>query len=128
MILLDENIVSDQADLLRRRRVHFRHIGHDFLPQGIQDDDILSVLHRLRRPTLFTRDLRLYRPDLCHDGYCIVCLDVGRSQVAEYVRILLRTPQYATAAGRMGIVATISPAVIRAWRRHAGSETFHALP
>jgi hypothetical protein len=127
VILLDENIIADQAALLRRRRVHLRHVGHDFARQGIQDDDIIPLLHRLRRPTLFTRDLGLYRPRFCHPNYCIACLEVGEAEVADFVRTFLRTPGLTTAAERLGTVARVSRGAIRTWRRGSSSEGMIAL-
>ncbi|MGB7156778.1 MAG: hypothetical protein WBD40_01850 [Tepidisphaeraceae bacterium] len=128
MILLDENIVVEQATVLRHRRVHFRHVGHDFSRQGIQDDNIIPLLHRLPRPTLFTRDLGLYRPRFCHPNYCIACLDVDELDVADFVRIFLRAPRFATVARRLGWVARVSPGGVRAWQRHQKSEIFIPLP
>ena len=88
VILLDENIIVDQVDRLRRRRIRCRHIGHDFEPQGIHDDNILPVLHRLRPPTLLTRDLGLYRRSICHPHYCIICLQVRELDVAAPARLV----------------------------------------
>lgn len=56
MNLLDENIPLEQRDLLRVRGIHCRVIGQDVARLSISDEDIITLLHRLKRPTLFTRD------------------------------------------------------------------------
>ena len=124
VILLDENIIVDQVDRLRRRRIRCRHIGHDFEPQGIQDDNILPVLHRLRPPTLLTRDLGLYRRSICHPNYCIICLQVRELDVAAPARLVLRQPVFSTAARRMGLVVKVNVTLIHIWERHARGERF----
>lgn len=127
MILLDENIIANQVQLLRRQGVHCRHVGHDFESEGIADDNILPVLHRLRQPTFFTRDLGLYARSLCHPGYCLICLDVDESNVAAFVRGVLRHRSFNTASARMGRVLRVNTELIRVWRRHASAEQLTAL-
>jgi hypothetical protein len=64
--VLDENIPLDQRDLLRTWGVHCRVIGQDIAPISIGDDNILALLHRLKQPTLFTRDEDFFKHRLCH--------------------------------------------------------------
>jgi hypothetical protein len=125
-MLLDENIIVSQVQLLRSQGVRCRHVGHDFESQGIQDDNILPVLHRLRRPTLFTRDLGLYGRLLCHPNYCIVCLEVRESDVATFAR---RVPPPQIVCHRFGAHGTRhqakretdpNVATKRAWRAICG--------
>jgi hypothetical protein len=71
MNLLDENIPSEQADLLKARGIRCRNIGEDFAHLGIVDENIISLLHRLKQPTLFTRDRDFFKRDLCHPGYSL---------------------------------------------------------
>lgn len=66
MNVLDENIPLDQRDLLRTWGVHCRVIGQDIAPISIRDDNILALLHRLKQPTLFTRDEDFFKHRLCH--------------------------------------------------------------
>ena len=61
MNLLDENVPSDQRDLLRTRGIHCRVIGQDVAQLSIGDDNILALLHRLKQPTLFTRDEHFFK-------------------------------------------------------------------
>jgi len=55
---------TSQPQLLGRYAV--RHVGYDLGRQGMQDEEIMPFLHRLRRPTFFTRDLDFYAPSLCY--------------------------------------------------------------
>ncbi|MDM8550458.1 hypothetical protein QUF72_10285 [Desulfobacterales bacterium HSG2] len=56
MNILDENILNDQRQLLRMRRITSRQIGDDTGRKGMQDEEIIPLLHRSDRPTFFTRD------------------------------------------------------------------------
>ena len=47
MNLLDENVRDDQRALLRQWRIPFRQIGKELSRAGIQDDNLLPLLHRL---------------------------------------------------------------------------------
>lgn len=122
MNILDENIRSDQRELLRRYRIAARQIGHDIAQKGIKDQAIIPFLHQLRRPTFFTRDRDFYDRHLCHPGYCLVWLDVDRSQVADYVRRVLRHTRLNTQVKRMGTVIRASSAGLHIWRRHGEAE------
>jgi hypothetical protein len=122
MNILDENIRSDQRDLLRGNRIAARQIGHDIAQKGIKDEAIIPFLHQLQRPTFFTRDRDFYDNRLCHPSYCLVWLDVDRDQVGEYVRRVLRHSRLNTQAKRMGTVIRVSSAGLHIWRRHGETE------
>jgi hypothetical protein len=58
MIVLDENIPEDQRLLLRSWRVRAYQVGRDVGRAGFKDEQqIIPLLLKLRRPTFFTRDL-----------------------------------------------------------------------
>jgi hypothetical protein len=122
MNILDENIRSDQREQLRRYRLVARQIGYDIAQKGIQDQAIIPFLHQLQRPTFVTRDRDFYNRRLCHQGYCLVWLDVGRDQVAEYIRRVLRHPRLNAQTKRMGAVIRVSSAGLRILRRHDEEE------
>lgn len=122
MNILDENIPESQRRVLRSRRVPIRQIGHDVGRKGMKDDEIIPLLHNLRRPTFFTRDLGFYERDLCHARYCLVCMAVGKNEVAAFVRRLLRQPELDTQAKRMSTVIRISRRGLCVWRLHAEQE------
>lgn len=108
MTVLDENIIESQAQLLRSWRIPFRQIGQSVARQGMKDDEIIPLLHSLRQPTFFTRDLRFYERETPHAGYCIVTLAVGQNEVASFAR-----------ARSTGLVRALRPA------RRAGSSARH---
>src|SRR5947209_6618641 len=116
MNVLDENIPESQRALLRRRRVTVRQIGQGVGRKGMKDDEIIALLHQLDRPTLFTLDGDFYDRRLCHEGYCLVHLDVEEEMVAEYVRRLLRLRGLHTKAARMGHVVRVLPTRLTVWR------------
>jgi hypothetical protein len=119
MIVLDENVVDSQCVALCARRVRFRQIARELAVRGIDDSDIIPLLHRLRRPTFFTRDLDFDRPELCHGNYCLVVLAVRKDQVAEYVVRVLRHPQLDTHARRMGKVIRAGHSGLVCWSVNA---------
>ena len=103
MNLLDENIFDPQRLQLLAWKIHVRQIGVDIGQQGMDDrEEIIPLLHNLRRPTFFTRDEDFYHPWLRHPGYCLVFLDVRPDDAAHYIRRFLRHPSFRTQAQRMG--------------------------
>ncbi len=116
MNLLDENIRDDQRMLLRQWRIHFRQIGKEISRAGIQDADILPLLHHLKRPTLFTHDKRFFSRRLVHPAYCLVWLDVFDGDAAWFIRRFLRHPAFRTHAQRMGKVVRAHPDRLQFWQ------------
>jgi hypothetical protein len=82
-------------------------------------EHIVPLLHKLDHPTFFTRDLGFFDQDRCHDGYCLVCLDVNQKDAAHFVRRFLRPPSFNTKAKRMGTVLRASPTGLSVWRSNA---------
>ena len=123
MNILDENILSEQRQLLKMWRITSRQIGDDAGRKGMQDEEIIPLLHRSDRPTFFTRDNDFYRRHLCHSGYCLAYLDVGRYEVANFVRRLLRHRQFGTRAKRMGTVIRVFHGGLAVWYLHAEKES-----
>jgi hypothetical protein len=121
--LLDENILKDQRELLHSWRIPVHQIGHDAGRKGMKDDEIIPLLQQLTRPTFFTRDFGFYNRKLCHARYCIVYTAVDRSEVAVFMRRLLRHPDLKAEADRLGKVMRLSSAGISIWQLHAEAET-----
>ena len=113
MNVLDENIIESQRQLLRAWRIHIRQIGHELGRAGMLDDEIISLLMRLRQPTFFTRDLRFYDAKNRSAKYCIVCLAVGQQEAAVFVRKTLRHRAFNSRAKRMGKVIRVTHTGIR---------------
>ncbi len=116
MNILDENVPENQRAILRKQRVAVRQIGQDLGRDGMKDDEIFPLLHKLNRPTFFTLDSDFFNPRLCHESYCLVQLDVDEESVAEYVRRLLRHRQLNTKAKRLGRVIRAHPTGLALWR------------
>src|SRR5438105_14266682 len=109
MNVLDENIPESQRALLRRRRVTVRQIGQGVGRKGMKDDEIIALLHQLDRSTFFTLDGDFYDRRLCHEGHCLIHLNIDDESIADYVRRLLRHRALNTKAKRMGLVIRALP-------------------
>jgi hypothetical protein len=107
MNLLDENVRDDQRTLLRQWRIPFRQIGKEISSKGIQDDNVLPLLHRLKGVTFFTHDEDFFKRALCHNSYCLVWLDVKQNEAAAYIRAFLRDASFRTRAQRIGKVVHV---------------------
>ncbi len=117
MIILDENIFADQRDLLQDRHITSRQIGVDLEKKGLSDEEIVTLLHQLARPTFFSRDQDFFDRRFCHARYCIVWLDVKPVEVAEYAWRFLRHARFRSRKQRLGTVARVSPRGIVFWRQ-----------
>jgi len=117
MNILDENIGEDQRKRLERWRIRVRQIGVDLGRKGMKDQNqVIPLLHSLKQPVLFTGDLRLYKAELVHKAYCIVCISCRPKESAYFIRRVLRHPSFNTKAKRMGTVVCVSDVGLRAWR------------
>ena len=122
MIILDENIPDSQRLLLRDWRIQISQIGHEVSRQGIKDEEIIPLLHRLKSVTFFTRDIGFYNRYLCHADYCLVCLAVNQYEVASFIRRFLKHPDFNTKIKRMGKVVRLTHIGLQVWQRHAEKE------
>ena len=128
MNILDENVPESQRVLLRSRRVAVRQIGRDLGWKGMKDREIIPLLHELDRPTLFTLDRDFYDRRLCHEGYCLVYLDIYDELVAEFTRRVLRLRELNTKAKRMGHIVWVSPTGVVLWRVRQSQEGHLSWP
>jgi hypothetical protein len=83
--ILDENIPEVQRNLLRSKRVPVEQIGLGIGRDGMQDEEIIPLLHGLDRPTFFTEDADFFSCRLCHERYCLVYLDIEDELIAAYI-------------------------------------------
>ncbi|MDP8922319.1 MAG: hypothetical protein M3O34_05510 [Chloroflexota bacterium] len=119
MNILDENIPESQARLLHGSGIRARQIGRDIGRAGMQDEEIVTLLHACRPATFFTRDRDFDDPGLRHPAYSLVRLDCEEDEAAVLVRRVLRHPELNTFAKRAGTVVRASGAGVRIWRRDA---------
>jgi hypothetical protein len=117
--VLDENIRDDQRLLLRKWKISFQHIGKELSRSGIKDENVIPLLHDLRRVTFFTQDRDFFRQRLCHHAYALVYLDVRYSEVAECIRSFLKHRTFNTQKQWMGLVATVLPDGAQFWCKGA---------
>ncbi len=69
MNVLDENIIAPERERLRAWRIHFQRIGGEMGRLGMKDrEEIVPLLHTLKRATFFTRDHGFYHPSLLHSS------------------------------------------------------------
>lgn len=118
MNVLDENIPLDQRDLLRTWGIHCRVIGQDLARSSIGDENIVSLLHRLKQPTLFTRDEHFFKRRLCHPSYGLVWLDLRPEEASLFIRRVLRFPRFASRRSRMGFVIRAHHDGLQFWQRN----------
>ena len=118
MNLLDENIRQDQGELLRRWGIRFRWLTRDVARSGIQDPDVIPLLHRAHRVTFFTHDRDYFKRELLHPAYCLIWLDVFDGRAAEFIRRFLRLPAFSTHALRLGKVVRVHAHRITFWQLH----------
>ena len=119
MNILDENVLEGQRRLLENWGISFRQIGYEIGRKGMQDGEIIPFLLRLRQPSFFTSDHHFYNPPLCHGRYCLVYLDVSQLEAANFIRRLLRHPEFDTVAKRMGAVIRVSHTGLSVCRVHS---------
>ncbi len=118
LILLDENFPDDQLPPLKEWRIRFRQIGRGVARWGINDPDIIPVLHDIGRVTFFTQDEDFFSRKLCHAAYCLVWLDVRTDDAALHMRRYLKHPRFRNQATRMGTVARTHYEAIHFWQRN----------
>lgn len=92
-------------------------IGPNIARTSTSDDDILPILHRLKRPTFFTRDEAFWKRRLAHARYCLVFLDIREKEgeIAAAIRRFLRHPVFNTHGKRMGKVVRIRLTGVNYW-------------
>src|SRR5580692_9488501 len=82
----------------------------------MKDDQIIVLLRRQRNIAFFSRDTGFYLPDLRHQRYRLVVMNVRQNEVAAFVRRFLHHPDFDTQVKRMGNVVRISHAGLAIWR------------
>jgi hypothetical protein len=127
MLILDENISEIEVWRLREWRIAVRQIGPDIAGASTTDENILTVLRRLKTPTFFTRDRDFWNPQLRHARCGLVFLDIPEheGEVAAAVRRFLRHPAFNTHAKRMGKVVRIHRDGISFW--HLGTDKLQSV-
>ncbi|MEO6843552.1 MAG: DUF5615 family PIN-like protein [Ginsengibacter sp.] len=113
MYLLDENITRDQRELLERWHFQAKQVGVDFGVKGIKDEQIVTLLQQTNGILFITRDSDFFKKEYCHSKYCIVFLDLGKYEVAYFIRKFLKHPLFNSSRKRMGKVIKINQTFIQ---------------
>lgn len=113
MYLLDENITKDQKELLEKWRYNVKQIGVDIATKGIQDIQIITLLQQLHGVLFLTRDTDFFKQSYCHLNYCIVYLDVEKTETAYFIRKFLKHPNFNTTAKRLGKIVKVNQTLIQ---------------
>ena len=114
MIVLDEHLNGLGVDRAIQTWYRGRVCGIMELRPGsvIKDDVISHLLRQVRQPTFVTLNSKhFWQRTAAHPDFCVVCLVLtteNAGAIAPLLRRLLRLPEFATRAGRMGRVARIS--------------------
>ena len=126
MLITDENISEAEIWRLREGGTRLRTIS-DVAIKSIQDDNIVSLLHRLKLPTLFTKDKHYWKYSLVHSGYCLVYLDVPEHEgrIATFIRRFLHHHHFNTHSKRMGKVVRLHVRGIEFFEK--GTRKSHAI-
>ncbi len=119
MLIIDENVSEIEVWRLREWGIAVRQIGADIAATSISDENILPILHRLKRPTFFTRDQDFWDSRLVHAKYCLVFLDIREHEglIAGTIRRFLRHTAFDSHAKRMGKVVRIHPRGFSFWQQ-----------
>lgn len=119
MLVLDENMRDQDWHDLRRLRIRARKVGEDVGRAGMDDEEVIPLLHRLKTVTFFTGDIDYYRPNRRHAAYCLVYLDIEPKDTVDVIRRFLRHPAFRTWAQRKGTVIRVNLQGLRVWRWRA---------
>jgi hypothetical protein len=84
---------------------------------GIQDPDIIPLLHHSNRPVLFTHNQDYFKRALIHPAYCLVWLDLYDGDAAIFIQRFLRHAAFASHRKRMGKVIRLHPQRINFWEK-----------
>lgn len=123
MYLLDENITKDQKELLEKWRFNVKQIGVDIATKGIQDIQIITLLQQLHGVLFLTRDSDFFKQSYCHLNYCIVYLDVEKTETAYFIRKFLKHSNFNTSAKRLGKVVKVNQTLIQYYSVKSNSLT-----
>lgn len=123
MYLLDENITKDQKELLEKWRFNVKQIGVDIATKGIQDIQIITLLQQLHGVLFLTIDTDFFKQSYCHQNYCIVYLDVEKTETAYFIRKFLKHANFNTTAKRLGKVVKVNQTLIQFYSVKSNSLT-----
>ena len=118
-IILDEQLFESEVLIPLARWVTVQNL-RDLRPgEVIKDERIPMILRESRQPTFVTIDMGFWNPRLRDTRYCILCFPLRNDEQREIpalMRQLLRMPEFATKAARMGKVARVGQTHFDYWQ------------
>ena len=127
-IILDEQIFDTEVLIPLTQWITAQRLRNLRPDQVIKDERVPTILRELRQPTFVTIDMGFWNGRLRDARYCILCFPLRsdeQREIPSLLRHLLRLPEFATKAARMGKVARISQSHIDYWQ--LGDEQPHRL-
>ena len=119
-----KNIDEPQRRRLEMWRIRVRQVGVEVGRLGMKDlNEIIPLLHGLRRSTFFTRDRDFYDLDLAHRNYCLVYLDIEPTETAQFIRAFLRHQAFRKHSDRLGKVVRVQQTGITCWQTGSSKPT-----
>src|ERR1043165_6778428 len=107
MFVMDENVSELEVSRLRKAGIRVRLIGDEVARSGYSDENLLPILHQLKRPVVFTHNEDFFQFKWVHADYASIWLDVHPNVVDACVQRSLRHPEIDTQSKRLGIVAQV---------------------
>ncbi len=131
-IVVDEHIAHSKVTDPLKNWITAEQIGFELRQaKGLSDEQIIPLLHRLKRRTFVTIDSDFYNPKLCNDAYCLIYFHVSstqQAQIPDLLRRLFRIEGFRSIRERMGKVVWVSPEGIRYYQRHFQDEQHLGWP
>jgi len=111
-ILVDEHLSHDDVTEVLQNWITAEQIGFELRREkGLLDEQIISLLHRLKRRTFITIDGWFYKSGLCHTRYCLIYFDLPmrrQNEIPVLLRRLFQIPGFRNIAERMGKVVKVT--------------------
>jgi len=130
LIVVDEHLSYDDVTQALQNWITAEQIGVELRgAKGLSDEQIPSLLRRLKRRTFITIDKVFYNRKLCDNVYCLIYFHLAmeqQNQIPILLRRLFRIEGFRGVRERMGKVIHVSSEQIRYYQRHLTEEQYLA--
>ncbi len=127
-ILVDEHLSHDDVTEILQNWITAEQIGFELRSEkGLLDEQIISLLHRLKRRTFITIDGWFYKSGLRHPRYCLIYFNLPmrrQNEIPTLLRRLFQIPGFRTIAERMGKVIKVTSRGINYWQLRINDEQY----
>ena len=112
LIVVDEHLSYGDVTQAFQKWITAEQIGVELRgAKGLSDEQIPSLLRRLKRRTFITIDKIFYSPKLCDNAYCLIYFHLAmeqQNQISILLRRLFRIEGFRSVRERMGKVIHVS--------------------